>query len=144
MSGEIIKIDTATSSITLNDVVYEMNHLVSWTINNPVENDLIVAPNDSSDGIAKKSNTAQPVVATGTVRELTPEFLQLLKSVFNNQTRFRFVLFDVESGRQEKMDKAILGTDPTNLAVSDSEDTFNTSLVIRCANKNRDTQFLEV
>lgn len=142
--SEVIKIDTATSSITLGDVVYEMNHLVSWTINNPVENDLIVAPNDSSDGIAKKTNTSQPVMATGVVRELTQEYIQLLTQAYKNQTRFRFVLFDIESGRQEKMDNAILATDPTNFAVSDSDDTFNTTLVIKCAGKNRDTQFLEV
>lgn len=143
--ADVITIDNAHGSITdEDDQVYTIEHMVSWTLANPITNNLIVAPNGTGNGIRKKSNTSSPATANGVVREIDRTMLAFLSRVYGSGARVRLALIDVQTGRQEIMEQAILVNDPYDSSFSDSDDTFNVALNFEASPKNKKTRFIEV
>lgn len=128
-----ITIENAELSVTISGVAYTFPWVTSVSINDPRENVLSMSPQETGDGIVYRTGTTQPVVADFVLREVPAEVFDLLKDAFKDQSRVDWLLFDNKAGDQYTLDESIIRTNPSNVELSEGEETFNVNVNTSCA-----------
>ena len=123
-----ITIENAELSIVFGENAYSFDWVTSVVINDPRENVLANSPQGRGDGIVYRNGTTTPVATEMVVREVPGELYSLMKDAFENQDRVDIMLYDKVAGDQYTLDDSVIRTNPSNLNLSEGEDSFDVPL----------------
>ena len=123
-----ITIENAELTATIAGIAYSFPWVTSVTIADPRENVLANSPQSHGDGIVYRTGLTVPVTADMIVSEVPTDLLEMLKAAFENQTRVDFLLYDKNVGDQYTLDQSVIRTNPSNLNLTEGEETFNIQL----------------
>lgn len=141
---DVIKIDTADTTIDIDDTAYDFDHCVSFDIVDPRENTVLSSPQGKGDGIIIQNNLTAPATINGIYRNIPAEVLKMLHSAWLNKKRIRVTIFDTESGRMVRQENAVIQGNPYNCSVAEGEGNFNVSMNTHSSAKNMNTTFQAV
>lgn len=133
-----IQVGNAKVTFTIGGTSYDHNHTINVNINNPRQNNLDASPQDYGDGYNFQTGIDQPVTATLTLRHLSKNLRNTLKSAYKNGTRIDFLIYDSVTGDQYTMDQCIVQSDPRNKAIGEGAEVFNVDVSLQCTYNNFD------
>ena len=130
--GKRITIENAQLTLTMQGVAYGFPWVNSVVINDPRENILATSPQGHGNGIVYRQGTTAPINADFIVREVPAELFDVMVSAFEKQTRFDVLMYDKNIGDQYAMGDCIMRTNPSNVDVSEGEETFDVAMNTNC------------
>lgn len=128
-----ITIENASLSVNFNGQAYEFAWLNSVTITDPRENTLSVSPQGKGDGVSFRTGMTTPVTSDFVVREVAYDLFQLLKTIFEDQSRADFLLYDQKNGDRYELNQSLIRNNPSNTSLAEGESTLDVPLNIGCA-----------
>lgn len=128
-----ITIENAEMSLTFGNQAYSFPWVNSGSIQDPRENVLSISPQGQGDGVVYRNGITTPVLGDFVVREVPEDLFNAMKSAFENQDRVEMLLYDKNVGDQYTMGQSIIRSNPSNLNLSEGEETFDVMLNLSCA-----------
>jgi hypothetical protein len=125
----IFKLYDCDVGIKVDGVAYEFDHVAQVIVEDPERNRLTRGNNaKNKDGLVYKDGLKDPKRWTMPVMALTAEFVELLNSCFDDQTRLEVFAISRKDGSSKMAKKAILSNKPQQLTLDDTAESMQVSL----------------
>lgn len=127
----MLKLIDCEIGFTIEGVNYNFPHVDSVTVEDPEETNLTRGANAGNKvGIIFKEGVKDPTRLTIPVMGLTTAMHELLKTVYDAETRFDFYCISRKSGASKFAKNAILCKKPQQLQLDETPESMNIALVI--------------
>jgi hypothetical protein len=133
----IFKIYDCDFGVKVNGVSYDFEHVAQLTVEDPEKNKLTRGANASNKiGLAYKEGSKDAKTWTIPIMNMSAPLKGVLDDAFDNQTRLEVYCIDRKSGSSKMAKNAILCNRPQQLAVEDTAESMNVSLVFESFDSN--------
>lgn len=125
----IFKLYDCDIGLTIDDVQYFFEHVDSVQINDPEKTRLTRGANaGNKTGIAYREGLKEAKQVTFQIKGISKALHDLLKQVYEDQTRINAFIVSRKDGSSKNARNAILGTVPKQLNLDDTPDSMNLQL----------------
>lgn len=144
MAQDMITIQNAEATISIDGTDYTFVQNISLQTNNPQVNKLLASPQNNSDGLVMRTQLTSAVTLNAVHREIPRDIQQLLRANFNSASRIGYSVLDPTNGKMVSANKAIITSDPENRTIDENDTVFNLALNMEVTPNNFDITWMDV
>jgi hypothetical protein len=141
---DMMTLPNVETTVTIDGESYVMDQTISIEANDQREIRKLSSPQGNKSRLYMASNLTTDMQVNMIIRDISADMQKKLFTCYNDEEQVDVLILDLKSGKSISVSNAFLATNPQNIKIDESENTFDIALNLSVGRGDFKTEFKDL